>query len=97
MTSARRDPATQDGTDPCWIRSNRESIFKILAAGCPAGITRQESEHEDPEEEEDDRVNGDLEGKHGDRPASVTAPSSYEAMFGRHDAQPSSGSAIGVD
>ena len=49
------------------------SVFEILPAWGAAGITRQEAEHEDAEEEEDDRVNGDLEGEHGDRPASVTA------------------------
>ena len=48
------------------------SIFKVFPAGCPAWIAREETKHEDAEEKEDDRVNGDLEGEHGDRPASVT-------------------------
>ena len=77
--------------------AHQDSIFEILPAGGAAGIASQEAKHEDPEEEEDDRINGDLEGEHGDRPASGTAPSSYGAMFGRHDAEPSSGAAIGVD
>ena len=56
-------------------RSDRrgESIFQVFAAGGAAWIARKEPEHEDAEEEEDDRVNGDLEGEHGDRPASETA------------------------
>ena len=70
MTSDRRGP------DECQGRRNA-SIFEILTARCSAGVAREEAEHEDPEEKEDDRVNGDLEGEHGDRPASGTASSSY--------------------
>ena len=47
------------------------SVFEIFSAGGAAGITREKAEHEDADKEEDDRVNGDLEGEHGDRPASV--------------------------
>ena len=65
LTSAARD--RQPGSD------QPESVFEILAARCAAGIASQEAEHEDPKEEEDDRVHGNLEGKHGDRPASDTA------------------------
>ena len=36
-------------------------------------IAGKKAEHKDPEEKEDDRVNGNLEGEHGDRPASDTA------------------------
>ena len=56
-----------------------ESIFQVFAAGGAAWIARKKPEHEDAEEKEDDRVNGDLEGEHGDRPASVTRASSYGA------------------
>lgn len=73
------------------------SVLEVLAAGGAAGIASQEAEHEDPEEKEDDRINGDLEGEHGDRPASGTAPSSYGARIGEHDADPAAGAAIGVD
>ena len=41
------------------------SLFEILAAWGAAGIAGQKAEHEDPDEEEDDRVNRDLEGEHG--------------------------------
>ena len=56
-------------------RSDRkaESIFQVFAARGAAWIARKEPEHKDAEKEEDDRVNGDLEGEHGDRPASDTA------------------------
>ena len=53
------------------------SIFQVLATRGTARVTRQKTEDENPDEEEDDRVNGDLEGEHGDRPASGIAPSSY--------------------
>ena len=68
-------------SDQCVARSDREtaSIFQVFAARGAAWIARKEPEHEDAEEEEDDRVNGDLEGEHGDRPASVTLASSYGA------------------
>ena len=59
--------------------ARQDSIFEILPAGGTAGIASQEAKDEDPEEEEDDRINGDLEGEHGDRPASVTRASSYGA------------------
>ena len=49
----------------------RESVLEVLAAWRAAGVARQEAEDKDADEEEDDRVNGDLEGEHGDRPASV--------------------------
>ena len=52
---------------------------RSLRLGVRLGIARKEPEHEDAEEKEDDRVNGDLEGEHGDRPASVTRASSYGA------------------
>ena len=55
------------------------SVFQVFAARGAAWIARKEPEHKDAEEEEDDRVNGDLEGEHGDRPASVTRASSYGA------------------
>ena len=68
-------------SDQCVARSDREaeSIFQVFAAGGAAWIARKEPEHKDAEKEEDDRVNGDLEGEHGDRPASVTRASSYGA------------------
>ena len=56
-----------------------DSVFQILAAWCSAGIARKKAEHEDAEEKEDDRIDGDLEGEHGDRPASVRETSSYGA------------------
>ena len=60
-------------------RRGQLTIFQVFAARGAAWIARKEPEHEDAEEEEDDRVNGDLEGEHGDRPASVTRASSYGA------------------
>ena len=56
-----------------------DSVFQILSAWCSAGIAREKAEHEDAEEKEDDRIDGDLEGEHGDRPASVGETSSYGA------------------
>ena len=56
-----------------------KSIFKVFAARGAAWIARKKPEHKDAEEEEDNRVDGDLEGEHGDRPASVTRASSYGA------------------
>ena len=73
------------------------SVFEIFSAGCPAGIARQETEDENTDEEEDNRVNGDLEGEHGDRPSSVIASASYgecQRYPGRH---PPSGRPNGVD
>ena len=55
------------------------SIFQVFATRGTARVTRQKTEDENPDEEEDDRVNGDLEGEHGDRPSSVTATASYGA------------------
>ena len=68
-------------SDQCVARSGQEtaSIFQVFAARGAAWIARKEPEHKDAKEEEDDRVNGDLEGEHGDRPASVTRASSYGA------------------
>ena len=79
------------------LPQQHESVFEILAAWCAAWITRQKAEDEDADEKEDDRVNGDLEGEHGDRPASGIAPSSYGSRLGDHDAAPSQSPAIGVD
>ena len=56
-----------------------ESVFEILPTGGSTGIARQKTEDENSQKEEDDRVNGDLEGEHGDRPSSVTATASYGA------------------
>lgn len=56
---------------------NRNSVFQVLTTGGATRVTRQKPEDENSYEEEDDRVNGDLEGEHGDRPASGIAPSSY--------------------
>ena len=77
--------------------SRLQSIFQVLATRGTARVTRQKTEDENPDEEEDDRVNGDLEGEHGDRPASGIAPSSYGSRLGDHDAAPSQSQAIGVD
>ena len=68
-------------SDQCVARSDREpaSIFQVFEARGAAWIARKEAEDKDAEEEEDDRVNGDLEGEHGDRPASVTRAASYGA------------------
>ena len=70
MTSARRD--LQRWVEPSTVGSdsiaNQSSRSLRLVSGWDH---RKETEHEDPEEEEDDRVNGDLEGEHGDRPASL--------------------------
>ena len=42
-----------------------KSLLEVLSARRPAGVAGQEAEHEDPNEEKDDRVNGDLESEHG--------------------------------
>ena len=80
-------------------RSDRkaESIFQVFAARGAAWIARKEPEHKDAEEEEDDRVNGDLEGEHGDRPASVRATSSYGAQQRYQRVGPPASQAIGLD
>ena len=57
------------------FRSPLHSIFQVLATRGAAGVTRQKTKDEDPDKKEDDRVNGDLEGEHGDRPTSETAVS----------------------
>ena len=48
-------------------------ILEVLATWRAAWVTSQEAKDEDAEKKEDDRVNGDLEGEHGDRPTSETA------------------------
>ena len=55
------------------VRLEISSIFEVFPAGGAAGIARKEAKNEDADKKEDDRVNGDLEGEHGDRPASDTA------------------------
>ena len=49
------------------------SILEVFATWRAAWVTSQEAKDEDAEKKEDDRVNGNLEGEHGDRPASDTA------------------------
>ena len=99
-SSCERDPDSlskqiRPRTTSVW--RGPDSVFQILAAWCSAGIARKKAEHEDAEEKEDDRIDGDLEGEHGDRPASGIAPSSYGSRLGDHDAAPSQSPAIGVD
>ena len=48
-------------------------ILEVFATWRAAWVTCQEAKDENAEKKEDDRVNGDLEGEHGDRPASDTA------------------------
>ena len=64
--------------DPSQKSSGREtSVFEVLTCWRPSGIAGQEAEDEYSNEEEDDRVNGELEGEHGDRSASSTSTTSY--------------------
>lgn len=42
----------------------KDSVLQVLAAGSAARIAGQEAEDEDPDEEENDRVNRDLESEH---------------------------------
>ena len=83
MPAGGCDPATSnqawsDNQTSAWRGPpGRWSVLEILATWCAAWIARQKAEDEDADEKEDDRVNGDLEGEHGDRPASGIAPSSY--------------------
>ena len=42
-----------------------KSLLEVLSARRPAGVAGQEAEHEDPNEEEDDRIDGNLESEHG--------------------------------
>ena len=58
LTSARRDPVIWD------------SIFEIFPAGCAAWVAGKEAKDKDAEKEKDDGINRNLEGKHGNRPAS---------------------------
>ena len=78
-------------------KRSAQSVLEVLTAGGPAWIARQEAEDEDADEKEDDRVNGDLEGEHGDRPASVRATSSYGAQQRYQRVGPPAGQAIGLD
>ena len=48
----------------CHARSVK-SLLEVLSARRPAGVAGQEAEHEDPDKEEDDRINGNLESEHG--------------------------------
>ena len=48
-------------------------ILEVFATWRAAWVTSQEAKDEDAEKKEDDRVNGNLEGEHGDRPTSDTA------------------------
>ena len=57
-----------EGAQP-GISCRSGSLLEVLAAGGAAGIAGQEAEHEDPDEEENDRVNRDLEGEHWFCPA----------------------------
>ena len=82
-SSCGRDPGSlsaqiSNGETSVWRGPG--SVLQILPAWCSAGITRKEAEDEDTEEKEDDRIDGDLEGEHGDRPASVRETSSYGAQ-----------------
>ena len=94
---AKERPVHVVTPEGCLFGSSLQSIFEVLAAWGAARVTRQKSKDEDPDKEEDDRVNGDLEGEHGDRPASGIAPSSYGSRLGDHDVAPSTAPAIGVD
>ena len=76
---AKERPVHVVTPERCLFGSSLHSIFEVLAAWGTARVTRQKSKDEDPDKEEDDRVNGDLEGEHGDRPSSVTATASYGA------------------
>ena len=58
LTSARRDPVIYD------------SIFEIFPAWCTAWVAGEEAKDKDAEKEKDDGINRNLEGKHGNRPAS---------------------------
>ena len=42
-----------------------KSLLEVLSARRPAGVAGQESEHENPNKEEDDRIDGNLESEHG--------------------------------
>ena len=42
-----------------------KSLLEVLSARRPAGVAGQEAEHEDPDKEKDDRINGNLESEHG--------------------------------
>jgi len=42
-----------------------KSFLEVLSARRPAGVTGQEAKHKNPNEEKDDRINGDLESEHG--------------------------------
>ena len=67
-----RTGAVDCGLKPGCVQERRychaqsvKSFLEVLSARRPAGVAGQEAEHEDPNEEEDDRINGNLESKHG--------------------------------
>ena len=41
------------------------SLFEVLSARRPAGVAGKKAKHENPDKEEDDRINGNLESEHG--------------------------------
>ena len=59
-------------------------ILEVFATWRAARVACQEAKDENAEKKEDDRVNGDLEGEHGDRPASDTAI----ILWGKTGSQP---------
>ena len=54
----------QTGVARCGVLAGA-SFLQIFAAWGTSGIAGQEAEYEDPDEEEDYRINRDLESEHG--------------------------------
>ena len=74
MSVTAQDQCRVDDQTSAWRGLIRiASILEVFATWRAAWVTSQEAKDEDAEEKEDDRVNGNLEGEHGDRPASDTA------------------------
>ena len=73
MSVTAQDQCRVDDQTSAWRGLIRiVSILEVFATWRAAWVASQEAKDEDAEKKEDDRVNGDLEGEHGDRPASET-------------------------
>ena len=57
-------PGSDQEPGYCHAQSIK-SFLEVLSARRPAGVTSQEAKHKNPNEEKDDRINGDLESEHG--------------------------------
>ena len=64
----RRSIQCAKSLEAIYLFSSVLRSFKVLSCRGPAWIASQETEEKDPNKKEDDRVYGNLEGKHEYRP-----------------------------